>query len=761
MKLPFFNKKKEDTGYYLALLLTDEKASAVILHEEMGKVSIIGNHEEYLSTPLDHVHIDELIEVVDKALSRAEEGLPPSIETHSTVFGLKESWIEEETKKIKKHHLTQLKKVCDSLDLTPIGFMVTNEAIAHLLQEEEGAPLSAILGEISKTGVNLTLLRGGKKIEAIHGPFKEFTPAVTVDMLLRHFTVPVLPARLILFDSDSTEKLSQQFISHQWSKSLPFLHVPQIVVLPAGFDARAVAFGAAAQMGFELTGLDKALPKTVSHAHIPAQSEEEVQNEDEQLEEPKNEPPIEGDNFGFVAGKDIAEAGPEPEVKPGHQDEPLHHAAYADDEVKTGHHTPAFSEDEEEEEEEPKQRGKFAPLAFLSGLKLPSFTNKFSTLGKKKKILLPIGIIAVVIIGIGIFSLYYLYNVEAIVELRMKPNMVNKTATTVFSADTSSDFSKDIIAAKTLTATVNGEVSTEATGKKDVGEKAKGNVTIFNNSDEKVTIKSGTEIKSNNGLVFIIEKDVNVGSASGDIFSGTKPGTADTSVVAKDIGTEQNLPSNTKFAIGGNSSLAAKNDSAFSGGTKKTVTVVSKNDQAKLREELPKSLQSKAKATIAQKAGSSETVLPYFATDSIENATYDKKVDEEAKKVTLKASVVFKGLSYQNSELEDYAKTVLEREGSSDVSFAENSTKAEVKDAKQKDEKEMTATVVLEAGALPKIDTTEVADGLQGKSYGDAKDKLGNLPQIDTSEIKFAPAIPLLPQFFPSLPKNIKVIVKS
>lgn len=783
MKLPFLNKKKEDTGFYLALLLTDEKASAVILREELGKVKIIGTHEEFFSTPLEHVHIDELIEVVDKALSRAEEVLPPSIETHNTVFGVKESWVEEDTKKIKKHHLTQLKRVCDSLDLTPIGFMVTNEAISHLLQEEEGAPLSAIMAEITKTGVNLTLLRGGKKVETVQGPFKEFTPPVTVDMLLRHFTVPVLPARLILSDIDSTEKLSQQFIAHQWSKGLPFLHVPQITVLPAGFDARAVAFGAAAQMGFELVGLDTDLPKTIpahqaghtaAEQELPEDLPEEVQEDEKEHEENEIESTsVQADNFGFVTDQDIAEVTPaakEPitEHPKTHHPEPSAHHAFpaADEEVNphvVKHHQP---DEEDTDDEEPEEHGKKAgPLAFLSGIKLPAMDNikglNVSRLGKNKKVLIPVLAVAGLIIGITAFSLFYLYQAEATVELTMRPNMVNQTTKTVFSTSDSSDFSKNIIAVRKITVTVDGEATTDATGKKDVGEKAKGTVTIFNNSGDKTTLKSGTEIKSGNGLVFLLDKDVNIGSASGDIFSGTKPGTADVSVVAKDIGTEQNLPSNTKFTIGGNSSLAAKNDSAFSGGTKKSVTVVSQKDLAKLRTDLPKSLQNKAKAAVAQKAESNETVLPYFATNSLEKATFDKKVDEEAKKVKLTASVVFDGMAYDNKDLEEYAKEYLERDQSGDVSLANNSIKAVVKETKEKGNDEMEATVELQGGVLPKLDTTEVAEGIQGKSYGDAKDKLNNLPQIASSNITFSPGIPVLPQFFPSLPKKIKVIIKS
>src|SRR5207244_670912 len=107
--------------------------------------------------------------------------------------------------------------------------------------------LSAILAEIGKRSIILTLFRGGKVVEKVDGPVEGSTSA-TVDTLLKHFTVEVLPARIVLFDSEISEELAQEFISHQWSKSLPLLHMPQITVLPSGFDARAITYGAATQM---------------------------------------------------------------------------------------------------------------------------------------------------------------------------------------------------------------------------------------------------------------------------------------------------------------------------------------------------------------------------------------------------------------------------------------------------------------------------------------------------------------------------------
>ena len=783
LPIPFLATKKDDHEYYLALLLTDEKASAVILEELAGKIKILSTHEEFFSSPIEDATLEELIDAVDKTISRAEEILPPKVETHKTVFGVKESWVEQESKKIKKEHLAKLKKVCDALDLSPIGFMVTTEAISHLMQEEEGAPFSAILAEIGRKLVTVTLIRGGRLVEAYQGQITN-SPAETVDTLLKHFTIEVLPARIVIVHSDTSEHLSQKFVSHQWSKSLPFLHVPQVTILAKGFDARAVTFGAAAQMGFEVLGIARHAAKTIE----PQEMEEEPKishTEDDALPEEKPFVPeplaeevpaalMSGDNFGFVTGEDIATQKPHhtvshhekhPAEKLNHETphEHAHHPEKHIPEVPThvtmNHHkeVPAGEEDDifaPRGHDKPKiSLPKFAFPSF-SGIKLPAF-------GSKKKLIIPISIIGLILLSGGGLFFYYLSQVHANVLLTVKPKMVNETATVTFSTKSSSDFSKKIIAVNSIVVNVDGQASTDATGKKEVGEKAKGTVTIYNNDNDKAALSSGTELKSSNGTIFTLDKDVSIASQSGDVCSGTKPGTTTAGVTAKEIGTDSNLPSGTKFAIGGDTSLAAKNDTAFSGGSKKSVTVISKDDIAKLKATLPKSLESKAKEAIAQKTESDETVLPVLTDSTLSKSTFDKAVGDEAKKVQLKATVSFTGMAYKNDELTSFAQATLKNHYSNNISFADNSIKARVQGTKPKNENSVEGTLDMQGGLLPNINSDDVVKNLDGKSLKEAETILSDLPQVAQSEITFSPNIPFLPLIIPQLPKNISVEIRS
>lgn len=737
LPIPFLNNKKAESKYYLALLLSDEQISSVIMQEEFGKIKIVGKHEEHLANPLETISQDELITLVDKSISRAEEILPPDIETHKTVFGVKEDWVESDTKKIKKEHLSKLKKVCEALDLSPIGFMVISEAIANLLQLEEGAPLSAILVELSRKTANITLFRGGKISESISGALVHSAP-VTVDSLLKSFTAAVLPTKIILFHTKDAENLAHHFSTHEWSKSLPFLHLPKVTVLPPDFDAKAVAYGASQQMGFVALGIAAKTAPIADQYEEAAEEKEASSKPEEQTDEQKLTDETKTD-FGFVENVDIA---------------------------KTIHEVPSNVPDENIEDvpdDLPKQNSKksfagfAAPVFSLGKSKLSKLS---ALLTKNKGFKLPIIIIGIVVIALVGFILFYYNGVQAEIVLSVKPKKVTQEANITFSGTSSNDFSKNLIAAKSISTDVDGEVSTAATGKKDTGNKAKGTVTIFSKLPQAKTFTQGTVIKGND-LEFTLDKDTNVASSSGDASSA--PSTAKVDVTAKEIGTESNLPTGVKFSINGfdSSDVVAKNDGAFSEGSKKTITVVSKTDIAKLRSDLPKNLEKKAIDNLSKDGENGETVLPGFISTTLKKEKFDNDVDEEAKQVKLNATVTFEGMSYQNSDLEDFDKTILKDKYSDNIIFAKNDIKNEVKNPKANKDKDIQATLQIEAGLLPKIDNQEVINKLKNKSLKQGKETLNTLPQISNSEIRFSPNILFLSNLFPNLPKNIKVTIKS
>jgi hypothetical protein len=766
--LPFLEKKNK-SEYFLSLVLRDEKASAVVFEEINGKINVVGEHSERFKTSLEDATDDELLEVLDRAVSTAEKNLPPDTESQKTIFGVKYDWIEEG--KIKPQFLAKLKKASDEMGFKPMGFLVIPEAISHLLQKEEGAPLTAILAEIGDKNVTVSIIKAGKIISTKTAPVSE-SLVTSVEKLLKHFNeLEVLPTRIILFDG-GREDLAQDFISHKWSKELPFLHVPQISALPANFDARAVLNGAAQQMGFEvLEGSLKAAEKAeISAAKIAPIAE--MSEEDKTLAEAASE-------FGFVSDdiKDDDEKEEEKEIpsepiiqKPTEdkisEEEPK--TAVADNFVPRTVASVAVKDQLREipDELRLKQSEKkpfpvsgaliFGGISgFIKKLNFGKILTILKAGGQARKLLL-LGLVPLILLILYIYFAFL--GRSSTITLDLKGNEKEETLNVTFSQSENTNADDNVIAAEFITVPVDGKKTTSTTGKKEVGDKAKGTVTMFNSNTTGVTIPTGTVIVASNDLKFVTDKAVTVASASGDIFSGTEPGKADVPVTAEKFGTNYNLPSNTKFTVEGSSSVAAKNDKAFSGGTKKEVKVVAKKDQDKLVADIRKQLEAEAKDEIQKKAQAGSVVLPNFISVEFDKRSFSKDVDDEANEVSLTATINYKGVSYKESDITTFAREKFGTDGKMEVN--EGSVEASAEDLEE-DGEDASAKLKLKVSLLPKLDEKEIVNSVKGKSTKEAIRILNQINEVNRVDVKLSPPIPFLPDRLPFSSGKIKIVINK
>src|ERR1035437_4116288 len=250
MKLALPNlSKKTQAEYYLALILRNERVTSVLFSKAGSTIKYLGHGEEDFENTIEDTTTEQFLEVLDKSITQAETVLPDNIETRKTIFGLKESWITDN--KIKKEYLEKLKKASDELGLEPIGFLVSAESIVNLLQKDEGTPVTAILVEMGQKYITVSFVKSGKIMESKSSEIHQSAP-FTVDTLLKHFQTPDnMPPRVVIYGSDDDD-IAQEFIGHPWSKSLPFLHLPQITSFPKDASIKAMLLGAATQMGAQL-----------------------------------------------------------------------------------------------------------------------------------------------------------------------------------------------------------------------------------------------------------------------------------------------------------------------------------------------------------------------------------------------------------------------------------------------------------------------------------------------------------------------------
>lgn len=757
--LPFL-QKKEEKEIFLALILRNEKAKAIIFEREGDNLKYINSAEEEFKTTLEDASLDEFLDALDKSISQAETILPKPEDKYQTILALKDNWIEND--KIKKEYLDKLKKASDELALEPIGFLVFSESISNLLQKEEGAPVTAILAEIGKRFLTVFYIRSGKIMEA-RGSEIHQSASFTVDTLLKHLETPaVMPTRIILLDSEEDE-LTQEFINHQWSKSLNFLHIPQIISLPADSDVKAVLLGAATQMGTHLA-FDTNSP-------IPEQNEEEPSvkpNDESEILGPegirKNKENQEIENIGYVSSNgsmdffgfksgDIAKDSP-PNVKPD-VDIPAKEIESVNEEIP------------EDVKLKAERKQGVSSLLVLAADKakhtypkiLSLATNTFKNFQRggfkdKRNIL----IIATVFVLLIIFYFVFVFQTKAKIDITVNTIDKSQTEDITFSPNSTTDFENSVIEATIVPVDETGSVTINVSGKKDVGTNAKGTVTIFNNDTDPVKFAAGTKITSSNGLEFTLDNAVSVASASGDVFSGTKPGTANVSVTSTEIGTEYNLPSDTKFTVGSVKTVGAKNDKAFSGGTKKNVQVVSAEDLAKARIELPKSLAEKAKADIFKKSQNGTIILPQFIDTDLSNEKFDKKLGDETSKVTLTATVSFNYISYSQSDLVSFAENIFQ-----DQSFdiLKSSVSTDVKKLTISKNRDVDVNLVLNVKEVPKIDSGNIINQVRGENIQKAKNLISNMENVDNVEISVSPGIPFLTNSLPKNTENIEVDVSN
>jgi len=767
----------------MALVLRNERATSILFAKSGNVIKYLGHGEEDFDNTIEDATTEQFLEVLDKSISQAENVLPDNVESHKTIFGLKENWIEDN--KIKKEYLEKLKKASDELALEPIGFLVSSESVINLLQQEEGAPVTAVLVDMGTKFITVSLVKSGKIIETKSSEIHESAP-FTVDTLLKHFqATEAMPSRVVIYGADD-EEITQEFIGHPWSKSLPFLHLPQITTLPKDASIKAMLLGAATQMGAQLiydsqnVDFDEQ-PKKISPEEFsnfePVQTPKEFEeiNAKVAASEAKEREKATGESvgtsegatvnatnkpdyispddslayFGFAEGVDIAKSA-KPEPEPVMKKVP-------DEVIKE-----EFNEIPEEEKIEEETKTGLVRTALLTAAKarvsIINFFKKFNPAGKSKRnavLIIPAAIVILLLLG----AFFLIFNAQATVTLLVNPKSDQKTTSVTFSSNKATDIASSVIASQPVSVSEDGSMSVNSSGTKDIGTAAKGSVTIFNATSNPIDLPSGTTITSPDNLSFTLDSDTSVASASGDASNQT-PGTATVNITASDIGQNYNLPSGTKFSVGDYSlgDVAAKNDNAFSGGAKKTVTVVSKDDIQKLLDGLPKQLESKAKNDLQSKVTGDNVLLSGFTSETISNKSFDKNAGDQASSVTLKGTVDFQSLTYNASDMLSVANSLF---SSGNTQLSKNNLSVNAKNITVADNGDVSADLAISANLLPKFDNNQIAKQIAGTSLTKARSILSSLSQVENVGIELKPSLPFLSTNLPGNPKNITIQITA
>jgi hypothetical protein len=372
-----------------------------------------------------------------------------------------------------------------------------------------------------------------------------------------------------------------------------------------------------------------------------------------------------------------------------------------------------------------------------------------------RKYLIPGVILIALLVG-------FLFLPKATVKIFIDPKILEKDAQVVADPSaTTVDETQKIIPGKIIETDIQGNSRGSATGKKQVGDSAKGNVIIYNKSSSSKSFPAGTILQGPNNLNFtLVSATDNIASPSAD--DGTW-GKATASVVAAQIGPDSNLPANTQLTVQGQpgSSFAAKVDSGLSGGTSKDVQVVTADDQKRALAALASDLRNQAQGKLQGKLTGDQKILSEALDEKITSTSYTKKVGDQASDFGLDMTIHYKGTAYSDGDLKSIVGKLVETNvpPGFELNLAQTETQADV--SKLEKDGKLVFLAKFKAKLMPKIDTDKIKGEIKGKSISQAGDIIKGVENVIGSDIQVKPSLPGPLQMLPLISSHINIIVTT
>ena len=701
------HKKKEETEYIVSLALLDYQVSGALWYLDSDKKVVVVKTAQAVLSDAEL----GLISSSDHVISQLEEQLPPGVTISKVVFGLMPESLENEV--IKPAVLTHLKDMTSKLALNPFGFVELPSALTYYLQVTEGSAQTAIVVGIEKKYVTVSLFKvgnfvGTKQIE------RSSEIALDIEKGLVSFSVEVFPSRIILYGGpDSLESLQETLLQHPWQTRAHFLHIPKIEHIDALLLSSAVAYGAAHDLATKIV-----------HEQSPVTVPEPAITQDDVV-------PVDPESLGFAST-----TPPSDLVVDSPPDEP-----------------PVSS-----------------PISKMQGVVASVFDRVKNVSETLPNVAIPQGkrlgalmmVVLFLFLGACMGGLYW-FVPQARITLLVTPKEAVKEETVTIVADEKSDVKSGIvISTRKVTAQVAGDTTITTTGKKQVGDKAKGEVVITNKTPNTKTFKKGTILNAKN-LAFALDDDVSVPAASesGDLKSLVY-GSKKAGLVGLAIGEEGNFSAGVDFTFKEfpTTSYSARNDSALSGGSSREVTVVARSDWDEITRTLLEKLKQEALVQLSQKIDPTQEVIIESLLAQKIDKDFSKEVGEEAGEVKGAFTSSYEALTYNKKDiLASLSLTDISREEGYEVRADE--TKVAIVSMEKEKTGETHARARFTFKLYPVLDTSYVVSHIAGLSYDQMKEIVSNNAGVVGIEIGMVRRLPFLNERLPANPHNIELVIKS
>ena len=369
-----------------------------------------------------------------------------------------------------------------------------------------------------------------------------------------------------------------------------------------------------------------------------------------------------------------------------------------------------------------------------SGVKVPSFSSF------RKKIFI-FGGLGILLIGFLVWAIWIAPRATVVIDAQTTDKAINSEAT--LGPDSTTDFDAATIKSISQQEKDVASVEFDATGSKDVGEKATGQVRFSTQALSTTAVPAGTSLSTPNGLVFTTNSNATIPAST--IGPGCFPtacaGSATVSVTAAASGTSYNGASGELSGAG--SGVSASLTGPTSGGTEKIVKIVLQADVVKATEQLESQNSDEIKKKLAAKFGTSDVVIDSSFAKTGGDATPSPAIGQEVPsgKAKLTRDTTYTMSAVSKTDLDTYLTSAAEKTLTNEAEqrvYASGLDKATITEFKAGDQGG-TAIISTTSQIGPKIDESKIKDSVKGKRFGEIQADLQAIDGVSNADTKFWP----------------------
>lgn len=386
-----------------------------------------------------------------------------------------------------------------------------------------------------------------------------------------------------------------------------------------------------------------------------------------------------------------------------------------------------------------------------TGSKIPNFDSF------RKKIFLAAGA-GVLLIVFLVWAIFFAP--KATVAITASTNVVNIDKVLQLKPGATLDVSQNVAPAVVKQIKKTASADFQATGKKEVGEKATGTVKLENNDESAANIAAGTQVVSATGLTFVTNSAVSVPGAT--LTFGNQcgadhicPGTASVGVTATAGGSKFN---GAVGAVNGNFDGATGSFAdATTGGTDKTATVVAQGDIDKAKEQLKSQDSAAVKAELKKQFSGDALIIQESYQVTPGDPVSTPAVGQEATSAKLTAETTYTMVGVNRADLKKiydaYTKTQIGKSENQKIyESGDKATSFSQFAAAEGGAYTVKARAAAQIG--PEIDDGSLAKTLVGKRAGEIQQQLEEIQGVEDVETKFSPF------WVTTAPKAEKITIK-